>query len=60
MLAKGDTDAIAFGRFFISNPDLPERLRLGADLTPYDRATFYGGGAEGYLDYPTMVKADED
>ncbi|MBT4219527.1 MAG: alkene reductase [Rhodospirillaceae bacterium] len=60
MLAKGDADAIAFGRFFISNPDLPERLRLGADLTPYDRATFYGGGAEGYLDYPTMVKADED
>jgi N-ethylmaleimide reductase len=55
MLAKGDADAIAFGRFFISNPDLPERLRLGADLTPYDRATFYGGGAEGYLDYPTMA-----
>ena len=59
MLAKGDADAIAFGRFFISNPDLPERLRLGAELTPYDRATFYGGGPEGYLDYPTMDAAAE-
>lgn len=54
MLEKGDADAIAFGRFFISNPDLPERLRLGAELTPYDRPTFYGGGEEGYLDYPFM------
>jgi N-ethylmaleimide reductase len=54
MLAKGDADAIAFGRFFISNPDLPERLRLGAPLTPYDRATFYSRGPKGYLDYPTM------
>ena len=55
MLAKGDADAIAFGRFFISNPDLPERLRLGASLTPYDRPTFYSRGPEGYLDYPTMA-----
>jgi N-ethylmaleimide reductase len=55
MLEAGDADAIAFGRFFISNPDLPERLRQGAELTPYDRATFYGGGPEGYLDYPTMA-----
>ena len=60
MLAKGDADAIAFGRYFISNPDLPERLRLGAELNPYDRATFYGGGAEGYLDYPTKDEAVGD
>jgi len=53
-VAKGNADAIAFGRYFISNPDLPERLRVGAELTAYDRATFYGGGAEGYTDYPTM------
>jgi N-ethylmaleimide reductase len=46
MLAKGDADAIAFGRFFISNPDLPGRLRLGAALNPYDRATFYSRGPE--------------
>ena len=54
MLAKGDADAIAFGRYFISNPDLPERLRIGAALTPYNRPTFYGGGREGYTDYPAM------
>jgi N-ethylmaleimide reductase len=53
-VAKGLADAIAFGRFFISNPDLPERLRRGAALTPYNRATFYGGGAEGYTDYPRL------
>lgn len=55
-VAKGAADAIAFGRYFISNPDLPERLRLGAELTPYNRATFYGGGAEGYTDYPTLPR----
>lgn len=53
-VAKGFADAIAFGRLFISNPDLPERLRRGAPLTPYNRATFYGGGAEGYTDYPRL------
>ena len=51
MIAAGDADAIAFGRLFISNPDLPERLRTGAPLTPYQRATFYTRGPEGYLDY---------
>jgi N-ethylmaleimide reductase len=50
----GRADAIAFGRFFISNPDLPHRLEIGAPLTPYNRATFYGGGAAGYTDYPTL------
>lgn len=55
MLAAGDADAIAFGRLFISNPDLPDRLRTGAELTPYHRATFYTRGPEGYVDYP---KAD--
>lgn len=51
MLAAGDADAIAFGRLFISNPDLPERLRSGSELTPYNRATFYSRGPEGYVDY---------
>ncbi|MDP6108845.1 MAG: hypothetical protein QGF71_02060 [Rhodospirillales bacterium] len=51
MLTKGDADVIAFGRYFIANPDLPEWLRLGAALTPYDRKTFYRGGPEGYIDY---------
>ncbi len=60
MLATGDADAIAFGRFFISNPDLPERLRTGAAFTPYNRATFYSRGPEGYIDYPTLEAAAAD
>ena len=51
-IAQGHADAIAFGRIFISNPDLPRRLRHGFPLTPYNRATFYGGEASGYTDYP--------
>ena len=50
--AAGHADAIAFGRIFISNPDLPRRLQQGFPLTPYNRATFYGGEAAGYTDYP--------
>ena len=53
-VASGAADAVAFGRHFIANPDLVERLRTGADLTPYDRSTFYGGGAQGYVDYPAL------
>ena len=51
-IAGGRADAIAFGRIFISNPDLPRRLQHGFPLTPYNRATFYGGEAAGYTDYP--------
>jgi N-ethylmaleimide reductase len=51
-VAAGNADAIAFGRIFISNPDLPRRLRHGFPLTPYNRATFYGGEEVGYTDYP--------
>jgi N-ethylmaleimide reductase len=50
-IRSGRADAIAFGRLFIANPDLPKRLKLGAPLNPYDRKTFYGGGAAGYVDY---------
>lgn len=53
----GDADLVAFGRHFISNPDLPERIRQGLPLTPYDRSTFYGGDARGYTDYPTAQSA---
>jgi N-ethylmaleimide reductase len=49
---SGDADAIAFGRYFISNPDLPLRLKHEVPFTPYNRATFYGGDAAGYTDYP--------
>ena len=53
-VAEARADAIAFGRLFIANPDLPERLRRNAPLNPYDRSTFYGGGAAGYTDYPAL------
>lgn len=53
-VASGKSDAIAFGRSFIANPDLPERIRTGAPLNRHNRATFYGGGAEGYTDYPFL------
>jgi N-ethylmaleimide reductase len=53
IVASGDADLVAFGRHFISNPDLPDRLRRGLALTRYDRSTFYGGNARGYTDYPT-------
>jgi N-ethylmaleimide reductase len=52
IINAGDADLVAFGRSFIANPDLPERFRRGLPLNPYDRATFYGGGARGYTDYP--------
>jgi len=51
-ITGGHADAIAFGRIFISNPDLPRRLREGLPLTPYNRKTFYGGEEAGYTDYP--------
>lgn len=47
-------DAVAFGRLFIANPDLPRRIELDALLNAYDRSTFYARGVEGYLDYPTL------
>ncbi len=53
-LAQGRTDLVAFGRPFIANPDLVERLRLGAPLAEVDRATLYGGDAKGYTDYPPL------
>ena len=51
-ISQGHADAVAFGRIFISNPDLPRRLQHGYPLTPYDRKTFYGGDVAGYTDYP--------
>jgi len=59
-IASGEADAVAFGRLFIANPDLPERLRQGTPLNPHDRSTFYGGGAEGYTDYPALDVAHEE
>ena len=58
-IAAGHADAIAFGRIFISNPDLPRRLQHGFPLTPYNRATFYGGEAAGYTDYPGFGELEQ-
>ena len=51
----GHADAIAFGRLFIANPDLPHRLAVDAPLNRYDRSTFYGGAEKGYTDYPALL-----
>jgi N-ethylmaleimide reductase len=58
-IAAGQADAIAFGRIFISNPDLPRRLARGYPLTPYNRATFYGGEETGYTDYPVHDELEQ-
>lgn len=54
VLQADDADLIAYGRLFISNPDLPERLARNLPLNPYDRSTFYGGDERGYTDYPSL------
>lgn len=53
-VSSGRADLVAFGRLFIANPDLPRRLREGAPLNTPDQATFYGGDAHGYTDYPAL------
>jgi N-ethylmaleimide reductase len=54
-LEAGEADAVAFGKPFISNPDLVERFRRGAPLADGDPSTFYGGGEKGYVDYPALA-----
>jgi N-ethylmaleimide reductase len=57
-IEQDEADLIAFGVPFLANPDLPARLRLGAALNTPVRATFYGGDARGYTDYPTLEQAN--
>lgn len=57
-IAAGQADLVSFGAPFVANPDLPERLRTGAPLNEPDRATFYGGDARGYTDYPALETAN--
>ncbi|WCM24722.1 alkene reductase [Paraburkholderia bryophila] len=56
ILQRGDADLVAFGRWFSSNPDLPERFRLGQPLTAYQREAFWGGDERGYLDFSTYAE----
>ncbi|HQR40999.1 MAG TPA: alkene reductase [Blastocatellia bacterium] len=53
-IERGEVDLVAFGIPFIANPDLPERFATGAPLAKADQATFYGGDAHGYIDYPSI------
>jgi len=55
VLDAGEADAVAWGKLFIANPDLPKRLALGAALNTPETSTFYGGTAVGYTDYPTLA-----
>jgi 2,4-dienoyl-CoA reductase-like NADH-dependent reductase (Old Yellow Enzyme family) len=56
LVQSGRADVAAFGRDFIATPDLVERFRRELELNPHDPATFYGAGARGYTDYPTIEK----
>ena len=58
-LSAGEADAVAYGKLFIANPDLPQRFRLGASLNAWNASTFYSAGAEGYVDYPELAEAAE-
>ena len=57
-LDAGIADAVGFGKDYISNPDLAERLKAGAPLNPWNMATFYTPGPEGYVDYPALEAAE--
>jgi N-ethylmaleimide reductase len=54
-IASGEADLVSFGAPFLANPDLPQRLAQDAPLNPPDPATFYGGDARGYTDYPPLA-----
>jgi 2,4-dienoyl-CoA reductase-like NADH-dependent reductase (Old Yellow Enzyme family) len=58
VLAAGEADAVSFGKDFISNPDLVERLKRNAPLNAWNMQTFYSEGGEGYTDYPALESAD--
>jgi len=55
LLQAGEADAVAFGKAFIANPDLPKRFARNAPLNPPDTTTFYADGPKGYTDYPVLV-----
>lgn len=56
IINEDSADLIAFARPFIANPDLVERLKIGETLNEVDYSKLYGGGEEGYTDYPTLNK----
>ncbi len=61
LVQGGSVDVVAFGREFLANPDLPERIQKGAVLNTPNQALFYSGGDErGYTDYPTLNELSKD
>ena len=59
VLQSGNADLVSFGRTFLANPDLPERLAFNASLNEPNPETFYGGGEKGYTDYPSLELVSE-
>jgi 2,4-dienoyl-CoA reductase-like NADH-dependent reductase (Old Yellow Enzyme family) len=59
VIEAGEADAVAFGKLFIANPDLPRRFALGAELNTPNVETFYTHGPEGYIDYPALQEVPE-
>jgi N-ethylmaleimide reductase len=55
VLQENLADLVAFGRLFISNPDLPKRFEHNSDIAQYDKNTFYTPGEKGYTDYPFLT-----
>jgi N-ethylmaleimide reductase len=56
-VSDGSADAVAYGRLFLANPDLPTRLRRRGPWNVPDTASFYGGDEHGYIDYPEWAKS---
>jgi 2,4-dienoyl-CoA reductase-like NADH-dependent reductase (Old Yellow Enzyme family) len=56
LLDEGKADAVAFGKLFIANPDLPARFARHAPLNRPEPSTFYAHGAQGYIDYPALAE----
>jgi N-ethylmaleimide reductase len=54
VIRSGVADLVSFGKAFLANPNLPQRLKIGAALNVPDPDTFYGGGEKGYVDYPAL------
>jgi 2,4-dienoyl-CoA reductase-like NADH-dependent reductase (Old Yellow Enzyme family) len=57
LVERGEIDGVSIGRHFLANPDLVRRIELGTPLNEPDTKTFYKGGAQGYVDYPTLDQA---
>jgi len=60
IIGSGEADAVAFGRLFLANPDLPARIRAGGPYNALQRIGIYGGSDPGYLDYPSLAPAAEE